>query len=795
MSRLRIDPLLVQPEGRLSYGIYMAATNITNSVVKTTYNGNDSTTDIAEDNTGGGQEEDTTGFYMFISKESEVYDASVIAAYSGITEQIQVVGYKAMNRVPTYVMALDECEVIEDDTTGESSGITTPANYGIEGLPDSGMSITVSNNGTTATTININISTAITANQEWEGELSFPCNIILSEGSDMGDNAVMWYNRRDKCQRIDFKFVWKVDGGSASSSYVLNLTNDSAGINAGSDGHVLTGATKPTCSAHLYFGLEEKTRADGVVFSYSTPQAAAATGVSVSADGVLSLANNFDFLGTTLEITFIATYQGMTFSKIMSITKSFPGADGTGATTRWITTNRDEIKYNPNTNILDPSAITATIMMQVNDNEPTTDTETTLWWDWDKDSLLSHTGKTGTVITTATGHTYLSIGLKNTQGNYYEMETIPVLTDGLNGASGQTGAQGRTGPAIIGPTEWTGADYGRRWHSGTEVCAGDPVSGLPEDLLYIDLIIRVESGQTKYYFCNTSYTEGHADTWSSVSQYWTQSDAEYNFIATKLLLAQNAYIDFLTGNEIYLKYSSGGTDHISGGLAGGTGITIWSGGDQPENAKFSVDYQGNLHAESGVFSGYLQMPYVPLSALTCDHVEHSSYYTYYLDARAYIIASSGMYENTTIVFPTPTSALNGFVYYFLIIGARQGTQTSSERKSCTMKVSGDAQSFVDYVYDPYENRTFSQVEVYGGKYQFVCAEVGGGYNWIMTEATGGANLIATNYTSSQSPYRCFRPVYGYNESSYGRPQVKNIITVSTMPQNGDSNSMYVMTQS
>ncbi len=789
---MRFKESTIQPEGRLSYGIYMAATNITNSVVKTTYNGNDSTTDIAEDNTGGGQEEDTTGFYMFISKESEVYDASVIAAYSGITEQIQVVGYKAMNRVPTFVMALDECEVIEDDTTGESSGITTPANYGIEGLPDSGMSITVSNNGTTATTININISTAITANQEWEGELSFPCNIILSEGSDMGDNAVMWYNRRDKCQRIDFKFVWKVDGGSASSSYVLNLTNDSAGINAGSDGHVLTGATKPTCSAHLYFGLEEKTRADGVVFSYSTPQAAAATGVSVSADGVLSLANNFDFLGTTLEITFIATYQGMTFSKIMSITKSFPGADGTGATTRWITTNRDEIKYNPNTNILDPSAITATIMMQVNDNEPTTDTETTLWWDWDKDSLLSHTGKTGTVITTATGHTYLSIGLKNTQGNYYEMETIPVLTDGLNGASGQTGAQGRTGPAIIGPTEWTGADYGRRWHSGNENCAEGDVS-LPEDLLYIDLIIRVESGQTKYYFCNTSYTEGHADTWSSVSQYWTQSDAEYNFIATKLLLAQNAYINFMTGNEIYLKYTSGGTDYVSGGLAGGTGITIWSGSDQPENAKFRVDYEGNLYAQSGVFAGYLQMPYIDMEDLTTGGTQQSK--VYYLDNRAYVIArAAGVGQPNKLVLPNPVSGLNGFVYYLIVIGMRGNMQSTTEGVACNVSVLNSGSTIVDYVYKPYGDngpRGFSKAGLYGGKYQFVCANVGGDYKWLLTEATGGARLYGTTHENTETDWRCFRPVYGFVDAE-GTPTVKNIVDVSTMPQNGDVNTMYVM---
>ena len=149
---MRFKSSTIQPEGRLSYGHYMAAGNVTSSVVKTAYYGDNSTNIIGGDNGGGNQGEDTTGFYMFLSKESNIFDASSIAL-SPVTDIIQVIGYKENHRVPTYVMALDLCEVIADDTTGESSGLTTPENYGIIGIPASGMAVQVTNNGTTATTI------------------------------------------------------------------------------------------------------------------------------------------------------------------------------------------------------------------------------------------------------------------------------------------------------------------------------------------------------------------------------------------------------------------------------------------------------------------------------------------------------------------------------------------------------------------------------------------------------------------------------------------------------------------
>lgn len=797
MSSIPLKSSTIQPKGRLSYGHYMAAGNVTSSVVKTTYYGNDSTTSIADDGGSGQQYEDKTGFYLFLSKESNTFDAVAIAAgTSGATDTINLIGYKGTDRVPAYVMDLSAVTMTYDDTTGEAI-LTPPAYSGVTGASETGLVVSVANNGTSAATISVQVTSAFTPTS-WE--LVFPCYIYLAGDAEMGPEVEKWYPRQEDCERVTLIYSFDIEHGAVSSSFVLELTNDSAGINCDIDGNVLSGATRPQCQAKLYFGLDDIT--SGATFTYTTPQAAAASGVAVDStgkliyDGAVGPNQLFNFLGTSLDITFIASFSGYSMMKIMTITKQYPGADGTGATTRWITLSRDEIKVNPNTESVTPSAITATIIKQVNDEEPVPDTAATLWWDWDKTSLLSNTGGTGTVIDTsgASGHTFLAVALKNSNGVYYEMETVPVLYDGADGAPGAPGASGRTGPSIIGPTEWTGADYGRRWHSGNENSADGPSQ--PEDLLFIDLIVRVENGQNVYYFCNTSYTEGHNDTWSSVSQYWTQSNAQYDFVATKILLAQNAYIDFLTSTGIYLRDENG---NIVGGAQGssgstGSGATIfWAGGDIASGStNFMVDYNGNITAKSGTFAGYLQMPYTDISSLASSGTQYDQSKTYYLDTRAYVIGhAGGIGSPNTLILPTPNSGLNGFVYYLIIVGSRTSMVTTTEGVSCWVSVADSGATILDYVYIPYGNRGFTRAGLYGGKYQFVCADVGGSFKWLLTEATGGANLYGTTHEADETNWRCFRPVFGFEDAN-GTPQVKNIRTI-TSGYSGvvDDNTMYV----
>lgn len=1037
---LRYKESAIQPGGRLSYGHYLSSGNITNSVVRTSYYGDGTTNEIGG-GTGGGQETPETGFYMFLSKEVGEFDARLIATQTGVTDTIQLIGYKANEPAPTYVMDMSRCLVIYD---GDSPvGVECPENYGILGIPPileesglTGMTVNVVDNGTTGTTIQVSITSAITATAQGasEGELTIPCNIYLSTGSTMSgdtqeDTDIKWYNRSGDCRTIFLKYTWKITGGVASSNYTLDLTNDSAGINAGSDGNVLSGATKPTCQAKLYFGTELLT--SGVSYTVATPQAAAVSGLSHTvSNGVCTLnfdSVNFNFLGTSLEITITAMHGVYVTSKIMTVTKNYPGADGTGATTRWIIPSRDEIKYNPNTQVYEPATITARVMVQVNDQEPTEDTSTLIWWDWDKSTLLQHTGNTGVQIDVsvgAPGHSYLALGLKNGSGVFYELETIPVLSDGRDGAGGwqldlsnemeyvnatyegtivsgqaqylactatlyfgaepyanaryslsgtyqgisiasgtgvmsftesyknnftgdtcgilvyardendvlrgaakmtlvknkpgapgedatrywlalsanavvvdtantanpskiyvdawqQTGgdaptgatgcsitygfdttspstsytsagitvltgrtyltvklskdgvqrdietvpilrngkdAQGRNGAAVLGPTEWTSA-MGRRWHSGNENCAPGHEPPTPEDLLFLDVIVRVENGQRQFYYCNSSYTQTEGQSWTQVSSAWTHSDEQYDFVAANLILADKAKIQFLTGNGLYLM-NSGGT--ITGGAqaaTSGDSIVFWAGGDDQhiEEAPFQVDYNGNLYAKSGTFSGFIQMPYSFVSELNSGYTNltgiggNSSTVTYYADHRAYLISDSA---NTTgsggeiwfasLMLPQPTSEINGMMYEVIVEPA---SGISGVESLITVVMSGNTYTSK---YNRRNNKNFQtlafseryegdNIFLYGGRYQFTCiphrnSNLTKTYTWALTMANG--QFMLDKYrSSSYSDQYLMTPMFSLNETTniglpYSADTVNKVVAYSgTKPTVTQNNHM------
>lgn len=182
--------------------------------------------------------------------------------------------------------------------------------------------------------------------------------------------------------------------------------------------------------------------------------------------------------------------------------------------------------------------------------------------------------------------------IKKIDKEYYilDRETVPVISAGRDGEA----TQGRQGAAIRGPVEWLSTSA-RRWCSGNGNAEG---VSMEEDYQYIDIIFRIVDSKKIYFVCTKSYTQQANTDWGTVSQYWTQTDEQYEFVASKVLLADNAYIDFLTGNQVYLR-DSGGT--VTAGAAGGNGISFWAGNDQPGNAPFQVNYDGSLKSTKGTF--------------------------------------------------------------------------------------------------------------------------------------------------------------------------------------------------
>ena len=796
----------IQPKGRLKYGTYMSKSNIYSKVSSSFYNGNTST--------GGGTPasgvtpDPVETCVLLLNHNSFTFDRSVLAVKPQ-KDTIQAIGYRGTEMREVFVSDLSGL-IDEDDV----STTTQSPTYDITGLT-SGMTVTVSGNGSSACTISIEVDKSITVSK---GTLLIPVSMCL-DANGLEDNYLIWKGSNDEnTQALGgtsgslystvLEYYWELDSES-QSSYVLDLTNDSAGINVDSSGNVLAGATKPTCKAVLYYGQEVVT---GATFGISTPEEAAASGVSINTStGVLTFGNNFNFVGSSLEITVSATYLGHTSIKIMTVSKNYPGADGTGATTRWIVPSVSAIKVDPNTGTITPATISAKVMKQVGEDEPVEDSTTTIWYGWETDKPNNIYSSPIPVVA---AYPYLALGLKNGEGNFYELETIPILEDGVNGSPGANGqsvyrldlsnesaaincdingnllpgavrpkctatlyygvtkvsnavysfgetygdgltidgstgeitvgndftwegtsigivvnatankilrgtatftlsknfpgangadgadavnywlaldadaiqvtsggtaspstisckaykqvggntpveltsaetpyiywgyntknpstrysgetltidetknyltfrlwdennntqydietipilhdgqngkdGQGRQGAAIRGPVEWLSTSA-RRWCSGNGNASG---VSMEEDYQYIDIIFRIVDSKKVYYVCTKSYTQKANTDWSTVSGFWKQTDEQYEFVASKVLLADNAYIDFLTGNEIYLR-DSGGT--VTAGAAGGNGISFWAGNDQPGNAPFQVNYDGSLKSTKGTF--------------------------------------------------------------------------------------------------------------------------------------------------------------------------------------------------
>ena len=198
-----------------------------------------------------------------------------------------------------------------------------------------------------------------------------------------------------------------------------------------------------------------------------------------------------------------------------------------------------------------------------------------------------------------------------------------------------------------------------------------------------------------------------------------------------MLLADNAYIDFMTGNEIYLKYNSGNTEYVSGGAAGGTGVTFWAGSDTPGNAPFQVDYQGNITAKSGTFAGYVQMPYTFVSSLSTSGGYRIA------DSHAYLVCDS----TADLKLPAPSESLNGFMYDIIV----EPTLTKSQPKELKVLASDSSDM---YCYAFSEVYTATAYTMTGGHYQVVCMPKHYNsstiYRWAITSATGGLTVHGSN---------------------------------------------------
>ena len=153
--------------------------------------------------------------------------------------------------------------------------------------------------------------------------------------------------------------------------------------------------------------------------------------------------------------------------------------------------------------------------------------------------------------------------------------------DGEKGDKGDKGDQGVQGiqGCIIRDSEWT---TGVTYRNDEDLTSGTR---------YIDIVmVRNNSAVDGWdvYKCIKTHTSSSSITYANTT-YWTEL-SNVGPIYTSLIIANNASLDFVQGNELLIKDAN---NNIVAGLTGGsskeagtTPVRIWAGGDVPGSAPY-----------------------------------------------------------------------------------------------------------------------------------------------------------------------------------------------------------------
>ena len=199
---------------------------------------------------------------------------------------------------------------------------------------------------------------------------------------------------------------------------------------------------------------------------------------------------------------------------------------------------------------------------------------------------------------------------------------------GMNGKQGVEGCVARD-------SEWT---VGTEYRNDSNVTDGS----LP--VRYIDVVLvrndAVETGWDAYR-CKITHVSSDSITYENTS-YWEKFGVNVGAIFTSLIIAKNAKINFLQGNQLLIQKADG---TITAGVSGsdaGKKIRFWAGLEEPDNAPYRVDengklwstdahIQGEIIATSGSFSGEVNASSGALGKMTLNVVDGESG-LYYVDS-------------------------------------------------------------------------------------------------------------------------------------------------------------------
>ena len=169
---------------------------------------------------------------------------------------------------------------------------------------------------------------------------------------------------------------------------------------------------------------------------------------------------------------------------------------------------------------------------------------------------------------------------------------------GDKGDKGDTGEQGKQGidGCIVRDSEWT---------IGTEYRNDSNITDGSLEVRYIDVaLVRNNAVATGWdaYRCKLTHVSSSSITYTNTS-YWEKFSTNVGTIFTSLIIAKNAKIQFLQGNQLTIQKSDG---TITAGLSGsesGEKIRIWAGSNTPDTSPFRVTENGEMWATDSHIEG------------------------------------------------------------------------------------------------------------------------------------------------------------------------------------------------
>lgn len=163
--------------------------------------------------------------------------------------------------------------------------------------------------------------------------------------------------------------------------------------------------------------------------------------------------------------------------------------------------------------------------------------------------------------------------------------------DGKPGVDGKPGADGKQGiqGCIIRHSEWS--KFSVQYRNDESLTSGTR---------YLDVALVKDSQSPtgwEAYKCKNTHTSSasNAPGTSGGASCWEVFSMTASYIFTSLIIAKDASIDFMQGNQLLIKKSDGET--VTAGLSGsekGSKVRIWAGAHEPEDAPFRVTESGNF---------------------------------------------------------------------------------------------------------------------------------------------------------------------------------------------------------